>query len=86
MENKMETLHSLKKAHRAIQKKMFGYIATGLGLVAGLAWNEAIALLIKHFIPGDGNTIIAKFFYAAVITIFVGAVLYYLEKSLSEEN
>lgn len=46
-----KSLSSLETARRKIKKKMFSYIAAGLGLVAGLAWNDAIKTVIDYFIP-----------------------------------
>jgi len=42
-----------------------------LGLVAGLAWNDAIKSLIEFFFPNQQNTVLAKIVYAAVITLVV---------------
>ena len=71
---------------KAIKKRMFGYIAAGLGLVAGLAWNDAIKSLIDRFIPDKENSIIAKLVYAVVITLIVSVALFYVEKSLTEDD
>lgn len=48
-----------------------GYILTALGLVAGLAWNEAIQGLVSELFPLEKNGVIAQFVYAVVITIVV---------------
>ena len=85
--NSPETKPStLEKARKAIKKKMFGYIAAGFGLVAGLAWNDAIKAIIEKFIPDTASTIIAKLIYAIIITAVVGVILFYVEKSLEEDN
>ena len=76
----------IQKAGKTIKKKMFSYIATGFGLIAGLAWNDAVKTLIDYFIPAAGATIIAKLAYAFIITIVVGVVLFYVEKSLEEDS
>jgi len=76
----------LERARREVKKKMFGYIAAGLGLVAGLAWNDAIKLAIDYFIPSAGSTLVAKILYAIIITVVVGLALFYIEKSLEEES
>ncbi len=61
-----------KAALRAeVREKTTGYIVTALGLVAGLAWNDAISSAIKIFFPLDTNGIIAKFVYAIIITIAI---------------
>ena len=43
----------------------------GMGLVAGLAWNEAIKALIEYLYPLDQNSLLAKFIYAALITVII---------------
>ena len=77
---------TIQKARKAIRKKMFGYIAAGLGLIAGLAWNDAIRTLIDYFIPDTGNTIVAKMLYALFVTIIVGLILFYIEKSFDDDD
>jgi hypothetical protein len=42
----------------------------GLGLVAALAWNDAIQGLFRA-IFGEASGLVAKFFYAAIITVVV---------------
>lgn len=74
-----------REARRSIIKRTIGYIGAGLGLVAGLAWNEAIKGLIDYLIPSTGSGLIAKIVYAVIVTIFVGVVLFYLERSLEED-
>jgi len=56
---------------KEIRQKTIGYILTALGLVAALAWNEAIKSFIEHFFPLSKNTLLAKFIYAMVITFIV---------------
>lgn len=78
-------IRAAQQARRTITKKMLTYIATGFGLVAGLAWNEAIKTLLDYLIPDAGNSVLAKIIYAMVVTIFVGIVLWGIEK-FSHEN
>ncbi len=54
-----------------LREKTTGYILTALGLVAGLAWNDAISAGIKYFFPLDTNGVLAKFIYAAAVTIVI---------------
>lgn len=69
-ETKTETKKRL--AIRAqIREKTTGYILTALGLVAGLAWNDAISSFIKSFFPLDTNGVIAKFVYAGLVTVVI---------------
>jgi len=68
------------------QKKMIGYILAAFGLVAGLAWNEAIKALIEYLFPVSQNGLLAKFIYAILITLFVVLVAAYLSKFFAEEE
>jgi len=56
---------------KEIRQRTIGYILTALGLVAALAWNEAIKSFIEHFFPISRNTLLAKFIYAIVLTFIV---------------
>lgn len=42
----------------------------GLSLVAALAWNDAVSSLFNHFFPKNGG-LIAKFLYAALVTVVI---------------
>jgi hypothetical protein len=46
-------------------------ITTALGLVAALAWNEAIQQLLTQLLGEAGGALAAKFFYAFIITLIV---------------
>jgi hypothetical protein len=46
-------------------------ITTALGLVAALAWNEAIQQLFTHLFGEAGGALAAKFFYAFIVTLIV---------------
>ena len=75
-----------QQLQREVRTRTVGYIAGGLGLVAGLAWNDAIRTLIDWLIPEVGNTIIAKLAYALLITLVIVVLLFYLERFLREEK
>ena len=68
------------KVKSQIQQQTIGYITAGLGLVGGLAWNDAITSLIKKFFPQGDDSITAKFIYAALVTIVVVVLTMYLVK------
>ncbi len=59
-----------KSLHIEILEKMTDLATAGFGLVAALAWNDAIKSLFSAIFPQAGN-IIAQFIYAAVITVFI---------------
>jgi len=74
-----------KKTGRAVWVKSIGFLLAGLGLVAGLAWNDAIQALFKELFPLDKNSLIAKFLYAVIITIVVVIVSLQINKENSHE-
>jgi len=61
-----------------IKERTVGYILAALGLVAGLAWNEAIKAAIDYFFPRPGNEIWIKFLYAGGVTLFAVMITVYL--------
>ena len=69
-----------------VKKQTFGYILTALGLVAGLAWNEAISATIKSLFPLDQNGLVPKFVYAVAVTILVVFLSKALLKISDTEN
>jgi hypothetical protein len=54
-----------------ILDKISNLITTALGLVAALAWNEAIQLLFNQLLGDAGGALAAKFFYAFIGTLIV---------------
>lgn len=65
---------------REIREKILGYILTSFGLVAGLAWNEAIKAFIDRFFSSSGDDLQAKFVYALIMTVFVVVISFYLSR------
>jgi len=78
-----EEIHNVRKE---IKDKTVGYIITALGLVAGLAWNDAIKSLIEYYFPLSGQGIWAKLVYASLLTLFVVLISIYLVKIFSREK
>lgn len=71
---------------REIREKTLGYILTSFGLVAGLAWNEAIKGFIERFFSDSGGGLLAKFLYAIVVTIAVVVISLYLSRIFKVEK
>lgn len=61
---------SPKSLKSEVLEKMTDLATAGFGLVAALAWNEAIKSLFATLFPTAGN-IIAQFVYAVIITVIV---------------
>lgn len=63
-----------------IRSQTAGYLTGALGLVAGLAWSDAIKALIAVLFPFAKNGIVAMFAYAVIITLAVVLIGSYLLK------
>lgn len=84
--NGMEQLDKFKseggRITSEVRERSMTYIAGGLGIVVGLAWNEAIKALIDYFYPlSTANSISAKFVYAIVITVIVVVLTMYIMRA-----
>jgi uncharacterized oligopeptide transporter (OPT) family protein len=66
------------RLRREMLEKTVGYIVVAMGLVAGLAWNDAVKTTIEYFFPLNSNTIFTKLIYAVFVTILVVLVTVYL--------
>lgn len=63
----------------------FTYVITGLGVVAALAWNDAIQSLIKFYFPFDQSSVWAKVLYAVIITAAIVVLTVYLTRWFSKK-
>ncbi|OGD84885.1 hypothetical protein A3B51_01375 [Candidatus Curtissbacteria bacterium RIFCSPLOWO2_01_FULL_41_18] len=78
-----------KKLRQELIKQMVILSTSGFGLVAALAWNDAIQAFVKEYIDkyiSVGSGIISRFIYAIVITIFAVIITYQLTKISGEEE
>ena len=75
-----------EKIKEEVRSKTVGYILTALGLVAGLAWNDAVSTAINHLFPFGKNSVVAKFIYALIITTIVVAVSISLTRLISKDE
>ncbi len=66
MENK-------KAVHLAVLHQMSALAASAFGLVAALAWNDAIQTLIKQVFPMQSE-LLGKFVYAVILTALIVVV------------
>lgn len=72
------------KKEKDIKIEFIGKITTlltaGFGLVAALAWNDAIQSFFK-LIPVKNTEVGAKFIYAILVTIIIVLVVYYANRA-----
>lgn len=66
-----------------ILEKVSALATAGFGLVAALAWNDAIKKLFTQIFPQPGGNIVVLFVYAAVITIIVVIITVYLGRAIN---
>ncbi len=65
-----------------VADQSMNYIAAALGLVAGLAWNDAVKALIDYLFPVSEASIAAKFGYAIIMTLVVIVLTLILKRIL----
>lgn len=83
MDAKPKTQAQKTKAfHEELIIQMSTLVTSGFGVVAALAWNEAIQSFVKSYvepkIPGSG--IFYQFLYAILVTFLIVLVTYQLSK------
>ena len=72
---KLLSLKQIKELKVEVLVKMSDLAVAGFGLVAALAWNEAIQSLFRTFLPKtDGGGLIAQILYACLVTAIVVSV------------
>lgn len=63
-----------------ILEKMSGLATAGFGLVAALAWNDAIKAIFDSYFPKNSSNITAQLLYAVILTIIIVLVTIRLGK------
>ena len=81
-----ETEKEKKHIHQSVREKTGTYLIAALGVVAGLAWNDAIRAFIDYVFPVSTNSILAKFLYAVLITAVVVLLSGWIMRYLSPEK
>lgn len=80
MSEEKETKEEIKQKHKLaieITEKFTQLITGGFGLVAALAWNDAIQGFFKMFFKKDSG-LKAQFIYAVIITLLIIIIIYYM--------
>ena len=80
----------MKKIPGTFFAKILALLVGGFGLVAALAWNDAVQALVIHFLgpnSASGN-LIAKFIYALIVTaiLVLASIRVGQEEERKEEN
>ena len=75
-----------EKIKNTFFSKTTAYVLAGFGLVAALAWNDAIQTLFTlMFGQASQGGLVAKFLYAILVTIILALVSQRLEKEKQEQ-
>lgn len=74
-----KTQEELLKTKEALRERTITLVLGGFGLVAALAWNEAIRSLFETVFKTRG-TIISKFVYAITVTLVLVIITVQLQK------
>jgi len=83
MSTKKQTSEEKKSLKIEILEQVASLATSGFGLVAALAWNEAIKALFAEFFPQPGGNIFALFIYALLITILVVIITVQLGRAVN---
>ena len=84
-----ESSKKTQKFRKELLKQMITLATAGFGLVAALAWNEAVQAFVNDYVNkylSVGSGIVSKFIYAIVITAFAVIVTYQLTKLVGEDK
>ncbi len=76
---------ALKEIERATKEKITTLILAGFGLVAALAWNDAIQSFFNYLFP-KGQGIVGKFVYALIITLVVVIISVQLQRIAKKKD
>lgn len=67
---------------KEIRDRLTGFIVASLGLVAGLAWNDAVRATIDYLFPLPNDSLSAKFMYAIIISLIAVIITVYIMRLL----
>jgi len=83
MSDKKPTQQEKKNLKIEVLEKVSSLATAGFGLVAALAWNDAIKAVFAEFFPSPGDNILALIAYALVITILVVIITIQLGRAVN---
>ena len=86
MSSKIDSQSTKPQRKRELEYEFFktisGMVTAAFGLVAALAWNEAVKGMIDRYVKvGDGLR--SKLYYAFIVTILAVLVTYYFGKVMA---
>ncbi len=79
----MVSEEKVKSLREEILDKMGALVTAAFGLVAALAWNEAIKAIFKE-VFGTQETLIPMIIYASVVTVIAVVITLIIAKGISK--
>jgi hypothetical protein len=76
---KMAINHEMSMFTKTFRDSFITFIASALGLVAGLTWNDAIKSTIEKLFP-TGADLVYKYYVAVVVTVIAVLITYFISK------
>lgn len=75
-----------RRLRKSIMEKMLTLATSAFGLVAALAWNDAVKGLFEKFFGPEKEQLAAKLWYALLVTVLAVIVTIYLSRLAGEDN
>ena len=60
----------VNKTFSIIEKTIFYFLFGAITLTVALGWNEAFNSLLNYWFPNKKNSVISRFIYAILLTLF----------------
>lgn len=82
---KKEITKENQRLHIEVVRQMLTLATSGFGLVAALAWNEFVKVVVENYIKvylPEGSQIISMLLYAIIVTVLAVTVTLQLSKLL----
>jgi hypothetical protein len=77
--------NSIQRIRQEFSRRITDLAVAAFGLVAALAWNDAIKELISKYIA-PGSTLVSRVIYALIVTTLAVVVTILLSRLISKDN
>jgi len=77
--------YEVQRIRDNFKERVLTIIIASLGLIAALAWDDALKHLFEHIFGGAG-TLTEEILYAVIITIIAAAISVYLGKVFTKDK
>lgn len=83
---KIKEIDTAGGVKKELSERTIGYVTAAFGIVAGLAWNDAISSLITYLFPISKTNVLMKLVYALLLTFILVIITGYLVKLLKRDD